>query len=246
MAQDGATGYLAPGAFDILTVLPPAPKPGDARATADRAIFRATRSLQDTPRWQMAVNDVDETPRALMRDFSCAADIVLTPANAPRTTELIERAVHDTARETSIAKNFYKRQRPFRIDAGAICQPASDLPTTSYDYPSGHTTRGWTWATLLSQIVPARASQILSRGRAYGESRTSAASIMQARWRRDVCRQPSRSTRLPPTRPSNTILPLPDRRWPSSNRTHQRRGPMRNFVPAKASWWVNGFTDAAG
>jgi acid phosphatase (class A) len=41
----------------------------------------------------------------------------------------------------------------------------------SYDYPSGHTTLGWTWALILTSIAPDRAQQILERGRAYGDSR---------------------------------------------------------------------------
>ena len=163
-------GYLAPGAFDLLAVLPPAPRPDDPRGIADRAIFRATRALVGTPRWAMATNDVKLAPADMMRDFSCAAGIALTPQIAPRTTALITRASRDTARETGVAKTFYKRPRPFLIDRGEICQPAAEV-ADSYDYPSGHTTAGWTWATLLAELAPDRATAILARGRAFGESR---------------------------------------------------------------------------
>src|SRR5262249_686709 len=46
----------------------------------------------------------------------------------------------------------------------------SELGDT-YDYPSGHTTAGWTWALVLAQVAPDRASAILARGRSIGESR---------------------------------------------------------------------------
>jgi len=118
----------------------------------------------------MATNDVKLAPADLFRDFSCAMGIAMTPENAPRTAALLRRAMVDTARQTGIAKTVYKRQRPFLIDRGPICQPAAEV-ADSYDYPSGHTTAGWTMATLLAQIAPDRATPLLARGRAYGESR---------------------------------------------------------------------------
>lgn len=166
----GPAGYLQNEAFDILAVLPPAPKPGDPRARADRAIFKQTRMLRSTPRWALATNDVKLAPAEMMRDFSCPVGIKLMPDTAPRTAALIRRASIDTARNTGIAKDFYKRQRPFLIDRGAVCQPVEQVKD-SYDYPSGHTTAGWTWATLLARLAPDRATAIFARGRAFGESR---------------------------------------------------------------------------
>lgn len=166
----GPTGYLAPGAFDLLAVLPPAPQPDDARGTADRAIFRATRALEGTPRWELATNDVKLGTADMMRDFSCAVGVELTPENAPRTAALVRRSIIDTATNMGMAKNFYRRERPFHYDNGPTCQPVGELGA-SYDYPSGHTTIGWTWATLLAELAPDRATQILARGRAFGESR---------------------------------------------------------------------------
>ena len=162
--------YLAKGAFDILAVLPPAPQRDDPRWQADRAIFRQTRALVGSPRWRLATNDVKLGTGDMMRDFSCAMGVELTPANAPLTARLIEKAGSDTARNTGIAKSFYKRERPYLIDKGPVCQPVGELQG-SYDYPSGHTTAGWTWATLLAQLAPDRATAILARGRAFGESR---------------------------------------------------------------------------
>ncbi|MBJ6123704.1 acid phosphatase [Sphingomonas mollis] len=166
----GPSGYLRASAFDLLADLPPAPQPGDARALADRAIFRQTRALQGTPRWALATNDVKLAPADMMRDFSCSVGIALTPDTVPRTAALVRRVSFDTARNTGIAKDFYKRQRPFLINRGAVCQPVDQLKG-SYDYPSGHTTAGWTWAMLLATLVPDRATAILARGRAFGESR---------------------------------------------------------------------------
>lgn len=163
-------GYLQPGVVDILSILPPAPVVGDARYNADREIFKSTRRFIGTPRWDLATNDVRYDNSSMYKDFSCALGVSLTPETAPIITKLLNKAGNDTQRETNVAKNFNKRLRPYKIDEGEICQPKSELGD-SYDYPSGHTTGGWTWALVLSDVAPERASQILARGRAYGESR---------------------------------------------------------------------------
>jgi acid phosphatase (class A) len=163
-------GYLRPGDIDVLAVLPPAPVPGDPRYDADRATFLKTRHFVGTPRWSMAVNDVQYGVALMLRDFSCAVGVQLTPANAPRTAALVNKAMIDTQHQTDVAKDHYQRLRPFLIDDGEICQPKEDL-AHSYDYPSGHSTGGWTWALIMADVVPRRASAILARGRAYSESR---------------------------------------------------------------------------
>jgi acid phosphatase (class A) len=163
-------GYIDQQSFDVTVVLPAAPVKGTDRYEFDRRIFHATRGFQNTQCWTMATNDVRTDSPHLMSDFSCAAGIVLTPERAPRLAALLARAGADTDAETSKAKFHFKRLRPFLIDPGPICEPASDVENT-YDYPSGHTTLGWTWASILAELLPERAVQLLARGRAYGESR---------------------------------------------------------------------------
>ena len=171
-AQDlrAKDSYLKPGTVDIMAVLPAAPVAGEARYEADRAIFKATRRYVGTPRWDMATNDVRWGDDLMLRNFGCALGIVPLPKQVPHLIKLLDKAGNDTQRETNIAKKTNKRLRPFQIDTGKICQPEEELKD-SYDYPSGHTTGGWTWALVLADVVPDRASQIMARGRAYGESR---------------------------------------------------------------------------
>lgn len=163
-------GYLSVDAVDILAVLPLAPAKGDARYAADRRIFKETRRLVGSARWNMATDDVTSKPGDMLRHFSCAVGVTLTNENSPALLNLIGRAGTDTGKQTNIAKDFNKRLRPPFIDKGKTCQPVSELKD-SYDYPSGHATWGWTWATILAELAPDRASGILARGRAYGESR---------------------------------------------------------------------------
>lgn len=175
-ASQTREGFLAPGEFDVTSVLEPAPRRGDPRFDADRRIFRDTRKLVGTPRWQLATNDVDYGAPAMMRNFSCAAGVTLTPERAPKLLALVQRAGIDTGGQTSHAKDVFQRERPFTYDRGPTCQAKEDLldrrrNRTSFDYPSGHTTWGWTWALVLTAALPDRAQFILQRGRAYGDSR---------------------------------------------------------------------------
>jgi acid phosphatase (class A) len=165
-----SAGYLASGSLDILKVLPPAPVEGDTRYETDRLVFKQTRSWEGTPRWRMASDDALASPADLLRHFSCSVGVELNPANAPKIMAVASRATRDAGREMDVAKKHFQRKRPFWIDKGDICRPREELGNT-YDYPSGHTTAGWTWALVLAQVAPDRASPILARGRAIGESR---------------------------------------------------------------------------
>lgn len=163
-------GYLAADAVDMLRVMPPAPTAGDARDAADRRIFRETRAFKDSARWQMASGDAQLGTAQMLRHFACAVDIELTPEQAPRIVRLAQRATRDAAQAMARAKEYYKRQRPYFVDEGDICRPREEQGN-SYDYPSGHATAGWAWGLSLAQVAPDRASAILARARAIGDSR---------------------------------------------------------------------------
>jgi acid phosphatase (class A) len=77
----------------------------------------------------------------------------------------------DVSRATNLPKDIYKRQRPYLIDEGPICVVKSDLLAKSPDYPSGHNTWGWTVGLIMAEVAPDRATEILSRAKAFGESR---------------------------------------------------------------------------
>ncbi len=162
-------GYLAPGALDTAKVVPPAPKPGEARYEADRKTFLATRALKDGPRWKLAQADNDE--RAILADFGCALGFTPTPETNPRLVGLLMKLRHDVIDAVNKPKELYKRQRPFLIDAGDICIAKTDALAASPDYPSGHTTWGWTVGLILAEADPDHATAILVRARSFGESR---------------------------------------------------------------------------
>jgi hypothetical protein len=169
-AQTSQPDHYLPGpGVDLVKVLPPAPERGSPRYDADRRIFRETRKLLATPRGAQATSDVRNDVPAILADFSEAAGRPLSPDNAPALTALLTRMRLDVASAVNAAKNTWQRQRPFHLDKGNICQPRAQLD--SYDYPSGHTSWGTSVALVLAELIPDRATEILARGRAYGDSR---------------------------------------------------------------------------
>jgi acid phosphatase (class A) len=162
-------GYLGEALPNTYKILPPAPVPGTTRWEADRSIYLGTRKFQDTPRWKMAQGDVDSA--AILKDLSCAIGVELTKANAPKTTALIMKTGIDVSRATNLPKDIYKRPRPYLTDEGPICVPKDASLAASPDYPSGHNTWGWTVGLIMAELAPDRATEILSRARAFGEGR---------------------------------------------------------------------------
>jgi acid phosphatase (class A) len=168
------TGYLTPSEMpDVVRIVPAAPTTGDSRFTADMAIFRATRHLEGSPRWRLAQADDDLSPAGLFRVFHCALGVTLTRETAPRVTTLLTRARADASRASSVLKQFYQHKRPFQLAPGSVCVPPEVRARLAQvpDYPSGHTIAGWEVGLVLSQLAPDVATSLLTRARAFGESR---------------------------------------------------------------------------
>jgi acid phosphatase (class A) len=162
-------GYLGAAAPDTYRILPQAPVEGTIRYDADRKAFANTRKLKDTPRWDLAITDVNQF--AMPKHMACALGVELTAQNAPKTLAILSKMAPDVGYATNHPKDIYQRKRPYLIDEGPICVPKDPLLAASPDYPSGNATWGWTVALVLAELAPDRATEILIRGRAFGESR---------------------------------------------------------------------------
>lgn len=171
-ASASASATVATAAAELQTavLLPAAPKAGSPRDEADRGIFRATRALEGSPRWTLAQQDVDYATPKLMDDFSCAMGAPLDASRLPKLAALVDLTSHAADASTSPAKKANQRQRPFLVDRGVTCQSTAQL-SHSFDYPSGHATRGWAVGLVLAELAPGRATDLLLRARAFGDSR---------------------------------------------------------------------------
>lgn len=169
-AQFPFPGYFGDQVMDTSTVVPPPPRPGSPQAEADRAIFTATRALEGTPRWEMAIGDLDE--RRAVYAMRCAIGVEIKDlGDAPQLSRVLLRVAPDITKAIDTPKAFYNRKRPYLEQEGEICTARSEDLARSPDYPSGHSSWGWAVGLILAELAPEQAVPILQRARAYGESR---------------------------------------------------------------------------
>ena len=167
-----ARGYLSDtGRPDGVAIVPPPPATGSPRDAADHEVYRQTRALRDTPRWALALGDIDLTPAGGASHFDCAVGAVLeTPAN-PALFRLLERVLADARSVYLPVKDHYRRLRPLAGNDLPICEKRDPATVASFGYPSGHATISWAWGLVLAELEPDRAGPILRRAAAVGESR---------------------------------------------------------------------------
>jgi acid phosphatase (class A) len=177
-------GYLPPEAIpSSLAVLPPPPAADSAAFALDAEISRRSFALRDTPRWSLAISDADLSFPHAAGTYSCALNAPVTEADTPHLYMLLRRAMTDLGRSTATAKNQYMRTRPFVLNKEPICTPDDKAYLEKNgSYPSGHTTIGWGWALILSEVSPEQTEAILSRGLSFGESRNAC----NVHWHSDV------------------------------------------------------------
>ena len=166
-AADSPPPYLQPADMpDLSLILPKPPAHGSAEAVADRAVFDATRRLRGSSRWALATRDVTDDRYTV---FACAIGARLDARSAPALARVFARM--SDAGMVQRAKDGFAVRRPYLGTDRPICEPKTAHLAANGDYPSGHTSGGWSTALILAELLPDRATAILRRGRHYGESR---------------------------------------------------------------------------
>lgn len=176
-------GYLDKDLPDSLLLLPPPPATDSAAFQNDQAVSRASQKLRDTPRYTQATKDADLSFPQAASTFACALNMPITQQDTPRLYLLLRRTLTDAGLATYSAKNHYSHIRPFVYFKEPTCTPADEEGLRKDgSYPSGHTSVGWAWALVLSELAPDRTNQLLARGRSFGESRM----VCNAHWQSDI------------------------------------------------------------
>lgn len=151
---------------DLMRILPAPPIAGSPADIDDGATFRATRVLLGTPRAAIATRDVTDDRFTI---FACAIGRKLDAQTAPAVARVFARI--SDGNMVGRAKNGFAVRRPYLKDDLPICEPKTAHLAGNGDYPSGHASSGWSAALILAELLPGRATEILQRGRQYGESR---------------------------------------------------------------------------
>jgi acid phosphatase (class A) len=177
-------GYLSPQELpDSVALIPAPPAQGSPALVLDEQVSKKTLTLKGTPAWDLATEDADLAFPHVVSAFSCATGTPISEKDTPRLYRLMQRSFMDAAGVTFAAKDKYARPRPFMVNKQPTCSPAEEARMTkSGSYPSGHSSLGWAWALILSEVAPDRANAILTRGRAYAQGRT----VCNVHWQSDI------------------------------------------------------------
>jgi acid phosphatase (class A) len=161
-------GYLTKSEMpDTIEILPPPPAMGSLAEKYDEETFAKTRALAGGARYALAARDAVQ----YFQEFECPLGLKLADWPKPVTT-LLARVARDASTVTNLPKDHFARPRPFIAPNGPICTESDRAGLMkSFSYPSGHATFSWTMALILAEMVPDRATDILARSRAFGESR---------------------------------------------------------------------------
>lgn len=179
-----APGYLNPADLPLrLALLGAPPKPDSAALARDEEARRAALALRGTAREALAATDAELSFPGPANTFSCAMGTQISEKTTPHLYTLMQRTLTDAGGSTYAGKNAYNRTRPFVVhDEGTCRKDMEPLLRTDGSWPSGHSAAGWAWGLILGEVNPVRATELMTRGLAYGQSRV----ICNAHWQSDV------------------------------------------------------------
>lgn len=166
-------GYLEPADLpDAMQFTPPAPARGSLSEKRDIAASKAALKHHGKERWDLATSDADLFSPKATGALSCAVGFEISPEATPKLDALMRKTMPTLGLSTSLVKRKYQRKRPFLTNSKPQCTPEFEkLLRQDGSYPSGHAAVGYGWSLILAGLVPERSAQLVTRGRAFADSR---------------------------------------------------------------------------
>jgi acid phosphatase (class A) len=183
-AANRPTPYLSAAQLpDGLVLIPPPPSAGSPAQARDVDGMQRALAGRGNARWALAARDAELFTPTATAAMACAAGRQIDATATPLTFKLLSRAGLDFSSSTSSAKNHYNRLRPFMENGQPSCTPdAEQALRHNGSYPSGHSAIGYGWSLVLAELIPDRATALVARGRAFGDSRR----VCNVHWLSDV------------------------------------------------------------
>lgn len=157
---------------DAAEYLPAPPKTTDLRFINDSVVYEEGKRLRNTPRGKEAIEDASISVDYVMKRFGKVMGKDLTPEKYPVLADFLYRTYQTARMSVTRAKDIFKRQRPYQYFKEHTPIPEHEMENDWTSYPSGHTSRFWCSALVLSVIDPAHQNEILKLGYEMGKSRT--------------------------------------------------------------------------
>src|SRR4051794_5283790 len=157
--------YISLNQVNLAKLLAPPPAPQSNEQKLDLMAVLQTQKDRTASQGDRAVADNDVSV------FHIAEDVLgpnFTPARVPKTAAFFDRIWNDYRIIILATKDVWDRPRPYQVSTDV--KPIGKLEKSS-SYPSGHATRGYLAAIILSNMLPEKRESLFARAREYGHNR---------------------------------------------------------------------------
>lgn len=161
----------------LVQLLPPPPADGSDVAKAEMdELHRIEKTRTDkqfeAADWDFKHEDITAFVGVMGPKFDLA--------KLPKTAALFDIVKAEDKAAGKVAKNYFKRNRPWIVDPTLKSCDQGDPPQSSY--PSGHSTIGYSMTVILGALVPAKAEALKKRADQYAENRL----VCSMHYRKDI------------------------------------------------------------
>jgi acid phosphatase (class A) len=147
-------------------VLPPPPADGSPQARAELDELHRIARTTTAAAWAAALWDNEHEDGGMFASvFGTGFDLKALPATA----KLLADVRNEEATAASLAKDQFKRKRPWILDPSLRTCSRDEDPLSSY--PSGHSTMAFAMAVALSRAAPELATRLMARASQYAGER---------------------------------------------------------------------------
>ena len=185
-ASSSDIGYLPKDkTIDITAIIGAPPAVDSLRFATDKAISEPVYSIShDSIEFKQAVMNSADSVENIMDSFSEAFGQELSASKTPAIYKVMSKSITDVNNSKNIAKNFYKRQRPYVFYGREPCVLVLEDydPVSNFSYPSGHTSRAWIVALLLASLKNTNTTAIFEKAKSIGVDRINCG----VHWQSDV------------------------------------------------------------
>jgi len=155
-----ARSFLSSSRPDATTLLAPPPLIGSAEQQADLDTVRSAHRAATSNDLAIAATE----KKLSLLTFTSVVGPELESESLAKTRAFLAQVHKEAAALTDLAKDFFKRPRPFVADPNL----AGSQMEKTYSYPSGHSTESMVIALVLSELFPERKEALLAKARLIG------------------------------------------------------------------------------
>lgn len=151
-----AASFIHPASINLSAIIPPPPQPGTEEYRIDTGYLKNARATST----QSQIDQAKTASHDSVFDYADSLGSWFNNRNLPKTAALFTKVDKETKQCIELAKHHFERARPlYWLETG------DKEKSNGYSYPSGHTTRAFVWAGLLSNAFPDRTAPLHRQAR---------------------------------------------------------------------------------